>query len=102
MAPGSLEPGNVPGVLDSPVARRQDDASYERRPARDEDWLPALEHGAEPEHPVGMLAAARERPPAVDSPATGDRLGRPRGLGRAGEDRVGTVAVDLVVGLAQQ
>ena len=31
MAPGSLEPRDVPGVLDLPVARRQEEAADQRR-----------------------------------------------------------------------
>ena len=47
-----------------------------------------------------MLAAAGERPPSVDSPAVGGRLGGTSGLGRPGEHRVRAVPVDLIVRLA--
>ena len=105
MAPSTLESCDVPGVLDLPVARRQEEAPEQRRPflpGRSGEWFPALCHDAEPEHPVGMLAAAGERPTSVDPPAVSRRLGRPRRLGRASNDHVRAVLVDLLVGVSRQ
>ncbi len=49
-----------------------------------------------------MLAAAHERPPSVDPPATRHRLGRTRRLGGRGNNHVRTVLVDLIVSLPRQ
>ena len=50
-----------------------------------------------PEHPVGMLAAARERPASVDAPAARRRARPSPPAGRAGDDHVRAFAVDLLV-----
>src|SRR5260221_3671198 len=102
MTPGTLEPWDVPGVLDLPVARRQEEAADQRPPSLAGDWLPALAHDAEPHHPVGMLAAAGEWPSSVDAPAARRRLGRPHRLGRAGKDHVLAALVDPLVGFPRQ
>ena len=81
MAAGPLEPRDVPGVLDPPVARRQEKAADQRRAFLVGERLPAFAHDAEPEHPIGMLAAAGQRPASVDPPAADGSLGRPRRLG---------------------
>ena len=105
MTPSTLKSRDVPGVLYLPVARRQEDASDQRRPAlagRSREWLPILGDDAEPEHPVGMLTAASERPLSVNPPTASCRLGRSRRLGRAGNDHVRAVLVDLLVGFPRQ
>jgi hypothetical protein len=105
MTPSTLKSRDVPGVLYLPVARRQEDASDQRRPAlagRSREWLPILGDDAEPEHPVGMLTAASERPLSVNPPTASCRLGRSRRLGRAGNDHVRAVLVDLLISLPRQ
>src|SRR3979411_963486 len=72
MAPRTLEPCDVPSVLDLPVARRQHEAPEHWRairPGRSGYRLLSVGHDAESENPVGVLAAAHERPPSVDPPA---------------------------------
>ena len=49
-----------------------------------------------------MLAAAGERPASVDSPAARCGLSRPRRLGRASNDYVRAVRVNLLVGVPRQ
>src|SRR4051812_47706400 len=102
MASGPLEPGGMPGVLDPPVACRQEKAADQRRAVLAGERLAILGHDAEAENPVGMLAAARERPASVHAPSAIRRLGRPRRLGGASDDHVRAFAVDLLVALRRQ
>jgi hypothetical protein len=47
MAPSTLEPYDVPSILDLPVARRQEEAPDQRRPSLagwSGEWLSALGH----------------------------------------------------------
>ena len=95
MAARALEPCDVPGVLDPPFARRHEEAADQR-------VLAPIGHEAEPRHPIGMQASAGKRPASIDAPSTLRRLGRTARRGRAGQDSVWAVAIDLIVGLPRQ
>src|SRR6202043_2286552 len=103
MAPGPPEPYRIPAVLDLPASRRQKEAPDERGALGGTgERLAVPGRDAETEDPVGVLAAAGEWPPSSDPPAFARRLGRSGRLARAGNDRVRTIPIDLVVGLARQ
>ena len=69
---------------------------------RSAEWFSTLSHDAQPEHPIGMLAAAGERPSSVNTPAASHCLGPPYRLGRAGNDHIWAILVDLLVGVPRQ
>src|SRR5262245_40423810 len=71
---GSLEPGSVPRVLDLPLLGRQDDASHLRHAISSDNWTSVARQDADPQHPIGVQAAAREWPAAVDAPAIRNHL----------------------------
>ena len=95
----------MPSVLDLPVTRRQHEAPEHWRavrPGRSGYRLLSVGHDAESENPVGVLAAAHERPPSGDPPAARHCLGHPRRLGRGGNNHVRAVVVDLIVGFPRK
>src|SRR5258708_39706468 len=87
MAPATIEPCNVPGVLDLPLVGRQQKASNQRRPffaGRPRHRFSTILHDAEPDQPVGMLATTGEWPPSIDAPTGRRRPGCPTWHGRRG------------------
>jgi hypothetical protein len=83
MASGILEPHDLPGVLDLPVARRQQETANPGPPAIIREGFSVLGHDAKAGQPVGVLAAAGKRPAPIDPPAGIGRFGRPDRSGGA-------------------
>jgi len=100
VATGSFQPGCMPGVLDFPVVRRYQKATHHRLPVRAGDRLAVLGDLADCAHPIGVLAAAGERPSAVDPKAVGRRLCRSGRLGRSADSHIGSILIDAIVDFA--
>ena len=88
VAAGAAQPGHRPGVLDLDVARGEHHHADRR--------LPAVVDHAVADEPVGVLAAAGERPLPGHPVAALDRGGGAGRVGRGGHDHVGAGGVERV------